>query len=218
MRPPRRRPAALLAAAALVLAGCAGGPGGAGTRAAASGAPMSSVTSAPSPGTSAAVRSSVEPSGTTGAMASPSPFPADLRPDTAEPVDAAGLTVTAVRAAAHEGFDRVVFELAGDGLPGWDVRYVDSAATEGTGDPVDLAGPAYLRVLLRGTSYPYETGAAEVRRGPVAGNGTRAVTGTFYDGTFEGQSVAFIGVAARTPFRVYALSGPARVVVELAAP
>jgi hypothetical protein len=145
-----------------------------------------------------------------------SPFPADVRPDTSEPADAAGLTVTDVRAGAHEGFDRVVFELAGQGTPGWDVEYVDSATAEGTGDPVDLAGPAYLRVVLRGTSYPYETGSTEVTRGPVAGGDTAAVTGAFYDGTFEGQSLAYVGVRAQAPFRVYALEGPTRVVVEVA--
>jgi hypothetical protein len=38
----------------------------------------------------------------------------------------------------------------------------------------------------------------------------------FYDATFEGTSVAWIGTAERRPFRVYALTGPSRVVVEVA--
>jgi hypothetical protein len=109
-----------------------------------------------------------------------------------------------------------VFELAGAGTPGWDVQYVDAATAEGSGDPIDLAGPAYLRVVLRGTSYPYESGRTEVSRGRVAGTGTSAVTGAFYDGTFEGQSLAYVGTRSQAPFRVYALSGPARVVVEVA--
>jgi len=37
-----------------------------------------------------------------------------------------------------------------------------------------------------------------------------------FDGTFEGTTAAFIGTAARTPFRVYALSNPTRIVVEVA--
>ncbi|SDY50028.1 hypothetical protein SAMN05661080_03674 [Modestobacter sp. DSM 44400] len=45
---------------------------------------------------------------------------------------------------------------------------------------------------------------------------TAAVTGAFHDGTFEGQSLAYSGVPAQTPFRVYALDGPTRVVVEVA--
>jgi hypothetical protein len=37
-----------------------------------------------------------------------------------------------------------------------------------------------------------------------------------YDATFEGTSVAWIGTTDRTPFRVYSLTGPSRVVVEVA--
>ena len=42
------------------------------------------------------------------------------------------------------------------------------------------------------------------------------VTEVVPDATFEGMTVVFVGTAARTPFRVYALENPARVVVEVA--
>jgi type IV pilus biogenesis protein CpaD/CtpE len=219
MRPSRRCPAAVLAAAALVLAGCAGSPGtvNAASDATSTASPAPAAASTPTGSPSATRPVSAAAGSTEEARAEDtSPFPADTRPDSADPVDARGLTVTAVRAAAHEGFDRVVFELAGQGTPGWDVEYVGSATAEGTGNPIDLAGPAYLRVVLRGTSYPYDSGSTEVSRGTVAAGGTAAVTGVFYDGTFEGQSLAYVGVAAKAPFRVYALTGPARVVVEVA--
>jgi hypothetical protein len=206
MRPFRRTAAPVLAAAALVLAGCAGGPG---TADAAAG---STLSSSPSPESTAPTAGPTGEAGSTGALlATP-----DLQPDSAEPVDAAGLTVSAVRVARHAGFDRVVFELAGQGTPGWQAEYVDSATAEGSGEPVDLAGPSYLRLVLRGTSYPYDSGAAELPRGPVTASGTDAVTGVFYDGTFEGQSLAYVGVRAQAPFRVYALTGPTRVVVDVA--
>ncbi|MCU1605559.1 MAG: uncharacterized protein JWP46_2024 [Modestobacter sp.] len=206
MRPPRRAAAAVLAAAALVLAGCANSPG---TADAAAGSAVSSSPSAGSTTPSAA------PTGDVGNTDAP-PSTTDLQPTSAEPVDAAGLTVSAVRVGRHEGFDRVVFELAGQGTPGWQAEYVDSATAEGTGEPVDLAGPSYLRVILRGTSYPYDSGAAELLRGPVPVSGTDTVTGVFYDGTFEGQSLAYVGTRAKAPFRVYALTGPTRVVVDVA--
>jgi hypothetical protein len=144
------------------------------------------------------------------------PFPGATRPDTAEPVSPDALTVTGVRIAAQDGHDRVVLDVSGQGTPGWDVRYVDSATAEGTGDPVDLAGPAYLRVVLTGTTYPYESGGDERARGPVSTPGTSAVTGAFYDGTFEGQSLAYVGTQGERPFRVYSLSNPTRVVIEVA--
>jgi hypothetical protein len=206
MRPPRHTAAAVLAAAALVLAGCADSPG------TDNAAADSTVSNSPSAGSTTPTADPTVDAGNTDAP----PSSGDLGPQTAEPVDAADLTVSAVRVARHEGFDRVVFELAGQGTPGWQAEYVDSATSEGTGEPVDLAGPGFLRVVLRGTSYPYDSGAAELPRGPVAVSGTDVVTGVFYDGTFEGQSLAYVGVGAPAPFRIYALTGPSRVVVDVA--
>jgi len=220
-----RRPAALIAALLLsatgVLAGCGQQTG---TDEAASTGSASTSAAAPDAATDAAATDdpagtgtpATEPAETDDGAGSGAPFPADTSPDSAEPVDPAGLTVTDVRVGAHEGFDRVVLEVGGEGTPGWDVRYVDSATAEGSGDPIDLAGPAYLRVTLTGVSYPYESGVDEQARGAVGGSGTRAVTGAWYDGTFEGQALAYVGTSGEQPFRVYALSDPTRVVVEVA--
>jgi hypothetical protein len=50
----------------------------------------------------------------------------------------------------------------------------------------------------------------------VSNPDTGSVTEVLFDGTFEGQSVAFVGTGARTPFRVYLLENPTRVVLEIA--
>lgn len=195
-----------LAVALLLAAGCAAQPG---TDSAAS---TDETTSSAAPETE-------ETSEATTAAASESPapdFPADTSADTADPVDPEGLTVTDVRAAPHEGFERVVFELAGSGTPGWRVEYVDAPSSQGSGEAVDVPGSAFLQVTLQGTSYPYETGAEEVARGPVSLSGTETVQGVVYDATFEGTSVAWIGTSAEVPFRVSALSDPTRLVVEVA--
>jgi hypothetical protein len=137
---------------------------------------------------------------------------ADLQAASAD----AAVTVSAIRIGAHDGFDRVVFEVGGTGTPGWDVRYVDTASSQGSGDPVDVAGNAVLQVTVTGAGYPYDTGVEEYAGGPLTGSGTSAVTEVVWNATFEGTSVAFIGTAAENPFRVYALSDPTRVVVEVA--
>jgi hypothetical protein len=195
-----------LATAALLLAGC-----GSETDPEESAGSSSAATSS-----SAAATATSSPAPTTGSEAATTPFPGDTEPDVAEPVDAAGLTVTTARAAAQDGHDRVVFELSGTGTPGWTVEYVDTPAAQGSGEAVDVPGQAYLQVTLQGTTYPYESGAVELARGPVPVSGTTAVAGVFYDATFEGTSVAWIGTTDRRPFRVYALTGPSRVVVEVA--
>jgi hypothetical protein len=212
----RRRPSTVLVAATLllsatgVLAGC-GQQTGTDEAASTGSAPASSAASADAAVTDAPSTGTAEPEEGGG-----QPFPGDTSADTAEPVDPEGLTVTDVRVGAHDGFDRVVLDVGGQGTPGWTVEYVDEATAEGSGDPVDLAGPAYLRVTLTGVTYPYESGLEERARGAVTAPGTGAVTGAWYDGTFEGQALAYVGTTAERPFRVYALSDPTRVVVEVA--
>ncbi|GAB3361250.1 AMIN-like domain-containing (lipo)protein [Modestobacter lapidis] len=213
----RRRPAALVTATLVLsatglLAGC-GQQTGTDEAASTGSAPATVVESSDAGGTSAPA------AGTSGAEASGGggqPFPGDTSPDTAEPVDADGLTVTDVRIGAHDGFDRVVLDVGGQGTPGWDVQYVDAATSQGRGDPVDLAGPAYLRVILTGVTYPYESGLEERARGAVTSPDTNAVTGAWYDGTFEGQALVYVGTSAEQPFRVYALDDRSRVVIEVA--
>jgi hypothetical protein len=147
------------------------------------------------------------------------PFPSDVQPDTQEASDGARVTVTDIRTGRHDGFDRVVFEVDGDGVPGWDVRYVDAPTGQGSGNPVEVAGDAVLQVTVTGAGYPYDTGVAEFSGdGPVPGSGTEVVTEVVFGATFEGTTEAFIGTTAQTPFRVYLLDGPTRIVVEVADP
>jgi hypothetical protein len=194
-----------LAAAVLLMAGCA----------AQIDTDAAATTTGVAPSSSAAAGSTTASPPVTEAVDT-TPFPADTEVDVAEPVAADGLTVTAVRAARHEGYDRVVFEFAGSGTPGWSVEYVDTPSSQGSGEVVDVPGEAHLQVTMQETSYPYETGAAELAAGPAAVSGTEVVQSVVYDATFEGTSVAWVGTSARAPFRVYALTGPTRLVVEVA--
>ena len=147
------------------------------------------------------------------------PFTANTEPDTEDASDDALLGVTDIRIGRHDGFDRVVFETDGTGTPGWDVRYVDSAQSQGSGADIDVDGDAVLQVTISGVGYPADTGVEEYS-GPdrLAAAGTEVVTEVVWDSTFEGTSVAFAGVTDEVPFRVYLLEDPARVVVEVADP
>ena len=213
-RPTRVARSAPLAVALLLLTGCADRAGT--TDTAATGSTSSSSLAADSTA-SASASTSPSASAATSAAADVRPFPGDTAPDVADPVAPDALTVTAVRAAHHDGYDRVVFELSGTGTPGWSVEYVDTPASQGSGDVVDVPGTAYLQVTLQGTSYPHDSGATEQPRGAVDAGDSTAVAGVFYDATFEGTSVAWVGTSDRAPFRVYSLTGPSRVVVEVAA-
>ena len=197
-----------LLTAPTVLAGCGGGD----TDEQSSSAPLTAAESTAASSTAAGATAGA------GATDAP-PFPANADPDTAAASSGASVTVSDVRVARQDGFDRVVFEVGGTGTPGWDVRYVDAASSQGSGDAVDVAGDGVLQVTLTGAGYPYETGVEEyAASGPISAAGTEVVTEVVFDATFEGTSVAFVGTTQKAPFRVYLLENPARVVVEVADP
>jgi hypothetical protein len=202
-----------LALAAVFLVGCGGGDDDSGTRPT-SGAPTTSA-----PATTSGAASSTSPATEDDGSTDAPPFPADTEPDTGDASADSFVTVTEIRTGLHDGFDRVVFEVGGTGTPGWDVRYVAEASSQGSGMAVPVEGEAILQVTITGVGYPTETGIEEYDgSAPLPGAGTEVVTEVVWDSTFEGTSVAFVGLTEETPFRVYLLEDPARVVLDVAHP
>lgn len=114
--------------------------------------------------------------------------------------------ITGVRAGRNDCYDRLVFDVNG-AAPGWSVRYVDTVFSEGKGDPLPVTGGAKLEVVVRSLS---DTNVMP----NVSGFSTfRSVV---YGGSFEGQTTVGLGVRARLPFRVFTLSNPSRVVLDVA--
>lgn len=148
------------------------------------------------------------------------PFPANTRPDTAEPTGEGEtfLSVTDVRVGAHDGYDRVVFDLdgTGSGRPGWRVEYVDQASDDGSGHAVQVDGDAILRVSLSGTATPTDSGVEEFSGDRIEPEDTESVDEIVYRYWFEGYTTAFLGVdEGERPFRVFLLENPTRVVVDV---
>jgi hypothetical protein len=127
-----------------------------------------------------------------------------------------GTYPTAVRAAAQNGFDRVVMEFAGPDAPSYRASYVDEASFEGSGDPIDVAGTVFLRVDMAIVLSPSdrEEDNSLMFTGPVA-TGDAAVSGIYAEGPFEGYSVLHIGLDGARDFRVSTLTDPARIVVDI---
>lgn len=225
MTPARRRTATavtgLLLGAVLAVAGCSGGGDDSPTATLTSSddpapTPTDGTTSGPTSGST----SSTGSTGSTDDDGDPSapPFAADASPDTADPSADASLTVSDVRVGRHDGFDRVVFELGGTGTPGWRVEYVQDAVDDPSGQVLDVDGDGTLQVILTGTGYPTDTGVPEYAgANPLRVGGTESVEEVWLRGVFEGQTLAFVGVDDdATPFRVYLLQDPVRVVLEVA--
>ena len=125
------------------------------------------------------------------------------------------LVFTGVRVAEHGSFDRIVLEFTGTGIPGWAVNYVDEAVLDGSGDRVALGGDAILDIYASGTAWP----ASEYYSGPTRiepPNGG-AIDDVYVGGTFEGYTQVLAGIDGDpVPFRVFALSDPPRLVVDVA--
>lgn len=219
---------AIAACAALLLAGCTSaqpGPGSdeSGPAPAASGPDASQEPSeSAGDGASEPAEPEAEPEPATSATETDSgpAFAANTKPDTAESSGAGNtfLTVTDVRVAAHDGYDRVVFDLdgTGSGRPGWRVEYVDQAVDDGSGDTVRVAGDAILRVSISGTATPMDSGVDEFSGDRIEPADTEAIDEIVYRYWFEGYTTAFLGVdEGERPFRVFLLEDPMRVVVDV---
>jgi hypothetical protein len=145
------------------------------------------------------------------------------------PVEAPGeasetALLTRVEIGRNEGFDRVVFEFRED-LPGYRIEYVEGPLSEdGSGNPVQLDGSAYLVVRMEPAS-GFDLGVPE---GELVYTGPRRLSGTdvgavtvreaVRTGDFEAVLTWAVGVNGRTPFRVLRLDEPARLVIDFGRP
>ncbi|HJC30156.1 MAG TPA: hypothetical protein H9759_12265 [Candidatus Dietzia intestinipullorum] len=201
--------AALTAAASLTLAGC-----GADTP---DPAPSPSSETAAAGSSPAAQARALAPG--EAEAADPSARPADSAPkseESGESVDRAELVVSEIRVGDHGGEDRVVFELAGQGVPGYSVDYVDAPVQQGSGAPVEVGGDSFLQVTLSDQVLPTETDLTEMPVGTVSGGESTDVAGVAFTGQFEGQARSVIGLeGADRPFSTFLLQDPPRLVVDI---
>lgn len=223
MHPPCRKSTALLSLLFLSAlgAGCGGGEDREGAADGASAA------------TDTARAADVRPQDTTPWMAErPAPDSvAPTRPDErAEPAAGSGgdwtaaassgggaagtATLVAVRAAKHDGYDRVVFEFEG-GVPDYRVEYVDSPQHEcGSGREVRLPGDAWLDVRFTSAQAHDDNGNPTVlnRQFDPPGDNPKQLR-LICD--FEGHVEWVLGLGSPNRYRAFTLSGPARLVVDV---
>lgn len=173
---------------------------------------------APEPTPSSAVPDlNPEPTPTSGVPDSSSePTPAFLADTETQqaPGGAGSLTVTGMRTAEQDGYERVVLELSGDpgDLPGFFVGYLGGPTADPSGEPLDVDGEAFLTAFVRGVATP-GSGPQEVVGSVTGGDG--AVQEVQAGSIFEGQHQFVIGLDSERPFRVRVLDGPPRVVVDI---
>jgi hypothetical protein len=125
--------------------------------------------------------------------------------------------LTDVRAARHEGYDRVVFEF-GNVLPGYDVRYVEKPVhQDGSGLVVPVAGTYVVQVRMENAldADLTQESAPLTYTGPQRlSPGTPEVVELVRTGGFEAVLTWVVGLNDRVDFRVLTLQGPPRLVVD----
>ena len=201
----RRAVTAMLGAVATVAlaAGCAGEP-------------ATGPAPAPAPSSTATPDEESTTADTADTADGPPAFGRGTGRRTSDPSRNALLVLTDVRTGEARRFDRVVLEFSGRGTPGYVVNYVDRAVRDGSGQVVDLGRGSVLDVYASGTTAPapdYYDGPR--RLSPLDGD---VLDGLFVAGTFEGFTQVLAGIDGdRAPFRVFTLTSPPRLVVDVAA-
>lgn len=173
--------------------------------------------------TTAAASTTVAPTTTTTATtttAGPSLPGATTDPKTGAASGTSPALLSKLRVSCNAGSDRIVFEFLDGAMPAWQVRYVDGPiTTDGSGETVSVKGGAYLSVHLEGAAGHdlSQPSVPATYTGPnrVAAN-CPAATEVVQTGEFEAVYNWVIGVDAKQPFTVTTLSGPSRLVVDVA--
>lgn len=118
-------------------------------------------------------------------------------------------TMSTARVGAQSGYDRFVIEFSGP-VPAFEVTPQDSAAFAQSGGQVQLQGSAGLAVVLRNTSGSAFGGPRELRPGFPVIQEARLLSDS------QGVVQWGIGIARPACFHAWALTGPSRLVIDIA--
>ncbi|MEU8266850.1 hypothetical protein AB0B89_06740 [Sphaerisporangium sp. NPDC049002] len=123
--------------------------------------------------------------------------------------------VKGARVAAHQGYDRVVIDLQG-ARTGYTVGWVKQLIEDGSGEPIDVNGGAYLQATLTPASAHTPNGKPTWGRTPMLQPDLANVMSVVRVGDFEGVVTVAIVLRHRAGFRVSEQANPSRLVIDIA--
>jgi hypothetical protein len=129
-------------------------------------------------------------------------------------LNAPAAMLIAVRTAAHDGFDRIVFEFD-ERIPGYHIEYIDKPVRKcGSGDVTPVAGDGWLEVRL----YPANAHTEEGR--PTVAERERmpnliVLSELELTCDFEAVVTWVLGIESPNPYQVRELHSPPRLVVDV---
>lgn len=121
----------------------------------------------------------------------------------------------AVEVSQLDGFDRVVFRFSSH-VPGYNVNYVPEVTADPSDEPISLEGNAFMIVAMHSVASG-QVGAppAPQDRQTPRFPELREIAGA---GDFEGVVSFGLGLTAESGFRVFTLTNPDRLVVDVRHP
>jgi hypothetical protein len=163
---------------------------------------------------------SEEPAGTPVTSIDPAPTDA-LEPFSCElPVVEAAtepppVNIVDVRVGTHDDYDRVVFEFD-SGIPEFTVDQAEPPFTEdGSGFPIDVEGESFMVLVMRGGTKQTDTGESSYDGPTDFDPGLGRLVDLVEGGDFEAQSTWYFGLTGDACTRVFTLSEPDRLVIDI---
>ena len=125
-------------------------------------------------------------------------------------------TLTAIRTGQHPGFDRVVLDLSAGATPSASYRHVDELIEDASGEIAWLTGEYFVAVRVSPAAAHNDAGVSTYS-GPTKfrTRNLRNVMAVAVTGDFEGVLSIGLGTRTRTWVRVFTLTGPNRVVIDV---
>jgi hypothetical protein len=122
-----------------------------------------------------------------------------------------------VRAAGHDGYDRIAFEFTG-APPGYRVQYVTDPTQCGSGEPIAVpAGYAALEVKFQPADAHDESGQGTAPDTAI-NPGLPAISAAEQSCDFEADVTWVVLLTEEVDFRVIPLTDPYRLAVDVAQP
>lgn len=122
--------------------------------------------------------------------------------------------LTEIRAAAHPGYDRLVFQFSGALPSDTFVQWAPRVYQDGSGDTVPASGNAFLQIGLSGVTGL--TSADTPTYGPARRSlGLPNLNQVVHAGEFEGMVSFGAALMSRTSFSTFTLTKPSRVVIDV---
>jgi hypothetical protein len=122
------------------------------------------------------------------------------------------VVIQSVTVGHHDGFDRVVFTSRG-GRPAVTAKYVSQITKDPSGEAISVLGTAFILVTLRNTAWQ----TSPSPQSTITPEGFPALCQIKGAGENEAVASYALGQATKSGFRVFTLTGPDRVVIDLAA-